>query len=69
MYILQARGGGCYVSISPIQNPGNDRERDFPVTFAWANEKAEAVRFPTKYHARAVAKALPNGAKIIRVRP
>ncbi len=69
MYILQARGSGYYVSLERILHPGNDSERDFPVAFAWAAEKAEAVRFPTKYHARAIAKALPNGAKIIRVRP
>lgn len=61
MYII--RSGDVYVTVEPVLHPGKD---EFPVTFAWTNDKAAAVRFPTRWHAKVVAKKLP-GCVIVRV--
>lgn len=54
-YIIESGSGGYFATIEPIEEPGNDRERAFPVSFAWTASKGEAVRFTSKYHAAAVA--------------
>jgi hypothetical protein len=67
MYILKCKRMKTYVTIAPILHPGNPNEESFPVGFAWTDEKAEAVRFTTSYHARAVARAIPFHPTVVRV--
>lgn len=52
LFIVRHRD--VYVSVEPSA----DADAKFCIDFAWTNVKAEAVRFSTHWHARAVAKAL-----------
>ena len=71
MYILKLWNGteDVYVTIEPTLNPLNG---DRLVCLAWTTAKAEAVRFATQWHAKAVARARRrqgNRLKIVRVAP
>ncbi len=62
-YIVRVKSSGCYMTIEPTLNP---EYNDGPVHFAWTDVKGEAVRFTTRWHARAVAKAR-KGCVVVRV--
>lgn len=66
MYIVKTSGLGddVYITVEPI---AGSAENEYPVSFAWTYNKAEAVRFTTKYHAHAVAKKLPGRGTVVRV--
>lgn len=57
-YIVVCSYGDTYATIEPIEEPGDDRARRFPVGFAWTEAEHEAVRFTSKYHAHAVAELI-----------
>lgn len=63
MYIV--RKGTVFVTVEPTLNP---ELNDFSVTFAWTESKCEAVRFGSRWHAKAVARALRGGGTVIGVR-
>jgi len=52
------RNGEVFVTVEPIHLP-YDRERSpTGIDFCWTHDKHAAVRFTTRWHAHAVAKAL-----------
>jgi hypothetical protein len=56
MYIV--RSNDVYVSVEPTLDYQPNDFHSFPITFAWTSNKAEAVRFASRWHAKAVARAL-----------
>ncbi len=56
-YIVRCRD--VFATVEPtLHRPDVEAGRAFCVTFAWTLSKGEAVRFTSKWHAKAVARAL-----------
>lgn len=64
-YVVKKYNGqeDVYVSIEPVLDKLAPNQ--YPVCFAWVTAQAEAVRFSTKWHAEAVAKALPGKGVVV----
>jgi hypothetical protein len=56
--------GTVYATIEPTLFPDG---RDYCVTFAWTESKAEAARFTTQWQAKAVARALRKSGRPVKV--
>ena len=74
MYIIQSKNFDHYLTIEPIQDLPPEGSW-FPISAAWTETRAEAVRFTTKYQAQALIdtlvsdglNALTCGYRIIKV--
>jgi len=60
MYFVRKHNGerDIYVTVEPVSDMADNSQ--YPVCFAWAYAKAEAVRFATRWHAQAIADAIPG---------
>ncbi len=58
------RSDDVYVTVEPtLDKQAVADGKDYCITFAWTLSKGEAVRFASRWHAKAVARALVKAGK------